>query len=263
MLPYIPPQREYYVRRMKPPQIYNDTQLQAIEKSLAAIGVDLSAVIFNERDSLRDVSERIAAYKNVPLRLLRLWIPAYNIPLRDALQWIAAYNTPKSPKTSRVTISIGFSSRYSMQWTDEKKRTPKQQAESLKDEIEKLEAAVSVLSPFIKCESDLELATNDPPRPAVDEPIVRRQLIELIADRRRLRDALVVQNQSSTNARKKHREFWRQLTLLWQKLPATKKWQHKHLQDFLRACSKPLFPTETTDNALVSFTEEISPRTKV
>jgi hypothetical protein len=225
---------------MKPrPPIYNDTQLQAIEKSLAAIGVDLSAVI-----SLRDVSERIAAYKNVPLRRLRLWIPAYNIPLRDALQWIAAYNTPKSPKTSRVTISIEFSPRYSMQWkfTDEKKRTPKQQAESLKDEIEKLEAAVSVLSPFIKCESDLELATNDPPRPAVDEPIVRRQLIELIADRRRLRDALVVQNQSSTNARKKHREFWRQLTLLWQKLPATKKWQHKHLQDFLRACSKPLFP---------------------
>jgi hypothetical protein len=86
-------------------------------------------------------------------------------------------------------------------------------------------------------------------------------LREQIAYRRRRHDALVRHSSSSGNAKKIHVLFWQLLTQFWQQLPATKPRRYKHLQEFLRACSAPLYPMATTDKALTAFVERNFPQT--
>jgi hypothetical protein len=67
----------------------------------------------------------------------------------------------------------------------------------------------------------------------------------------------------SRNAISVHAEYWRELTQLWGEVTAhaASRRQHKHLHEFLYACSEPLFPKETTAKALTAFVDRHFPQT--
>jgi hypothetical protein len=167
-------------------------------------------------------------------------------------------------------------------WSFARKRrplaTPKQRAAKLTVEIKKLEAAVEVLGPpFIPLPfADIDEvvafhAGHRAERASVEElatldtstvhDVARAALQRLIAYRRQLRDMLATRgSRSSGSAKKRHIQFWRELTHLWRTLQATKQGRHKHLHQFLRACSTPIFPAETKDKTLIAFIERLSKR---
>jgi hypothetical protein len=65
------------------------------------------------------------------------------------------------------------------------------------------------------------------------------------------------------NAEQIHTQYWKELTRLWLLIvPSPTISRHKHLRNFLRACSEPMFPTATTDKALRAFTDRYLPQSK-
>jgi hypothetical protein len=61
---------------------------------------------------------------------------------------------------------------------------------------------------------------------------------------------------SSGNAKKLHRKFWAELLDIWLALPiAPEQRSHDDLRISLHTCSAPIFPTETTTEALTAFSK--------
>jgi hypothetical protein len=144
--------------------------------------------------------------------------------------------------------------------------TPKQRVAKLTAEIKKLEAALEVLRPILYSPKVFAPFVPDRRRAAraLLEELSRVQetahtaLQRLVVSRRQLRDTLATRGgRSSASAKKRHVQFWRELTNLWQKLPATGRRRHKDLLTFLFVCSKPIFPAQTTDAALTAFIERL------
>jgi hypothetical protein len=144
-------------------------------------------------------------------------------PLRDALQGLAWYYSA----VSRLGEPL----------------TPKQQAAELRKGLTTLKVALDAIG-----------SDADTMRPA-DALVARVQ--------QRHDELAVMGSRSHNNARKTHIKYWRQLTLLWRTIPANnRRRRHKDLHQFLLACSAPVFPTATTDKALIAFIERDFLQTK-
>jgi hypothetical protein len=233
--------------------IYSDTQLRAIEKSLEMIGVDVSATPECETEVWERTSEDAPDEELIAPTITWSYLIDREGNGRD---------DPLAHGTvcERLLAEIWVFTRI----LELPLPTPKQRAASLTADIEKLEAAYDALGdvfigPFLPedprlTEAELRVCTTS-------HHVARLALEEQIAYQRWLRDALVGHSRSSGNAKKKHVQFWQLVTLIWQRLRATKPRRHKHLQEFLRACSAPLYPKATTDKALTAFVERNFPQT--
>lgn len=149
-------------------------------------------------------------------------------PLRDALQGLACY--------------YGAISRLS------RPLTPKQQAAGLRKGLTTLKTALDAIYGAGSYAGPVQLA----------------DAYALVAWAQQRHDELAAMgNRSHDNAHKTHIEYWRQLTLLWQAIPANdRRRRHKDLHRFLLACSAPVFSTATTDKALIAFIERNFLQTK-
>jgi hypothetical protein len=173
---------------------------------------------------------------------LNLDVSPFGLPLRDELKlawWFAKERPPLA--------------------------TPKQRVAKLTAEIKKLEAALEVLGPIFYSPKVLSFTPDrrHAARALLEElsrvhETAHTALQRLVVYRRQLRDTLATRGgRSSASAKKRHVQFWRELTNLWQKLPATGRRRHKDLLTFLFVCSKPIFPAQTTDAALTAFIERL------
>jgi len=78
----------------------------------------------------------------------------------------------------------------------------------------------------------------------------------VIAKAKRHVDKLTAQgSQSKLNARKVHIEYWGELMRLWQAITAdqTRRQRERGLNPFLLACSKSVFPDETSKSNIKNF----------
>jgi hypothetical protein len=69
-------------------------------------------------------------------------------------------------------------------------------------------------------------------------------------------------NSRRDGAIKTHTRFWLVLMKIWRGLDKAGE-QHKHLNDFLFICSKPIFPKATTKTTLTAFIERYFPHANI
>jgi hypothetical protein len=165
--------------------------------------------------------------------------PARERPLQDALQGLAWYFAVL--RTGVMPL-----------WT----RARKQRVDRLRRELTTLTEALAILD---EAKGEGYLGVTDELRAAAHGTL-HAELTDLIARLHARLDMLTMPSRSSTNARKMHVEYWRELTRLWLALTANaERRRHKDLLQFLFGCSAPLFPKATTDKALTAFIERHSP----
>jgi hypothetical protein len=157
------------------------------------------------------------------------WLPDHSTgrrrPLEDALQELAWYF---------AVVSSGVASRLA--------RAQRRHAAQQRKKLPKLKAALAILDDYGSAAAH-----------------IRAELAELIA---RLDELTTKSGGSNKNAGKVHTQFWIALTRLWWAITANARRRgHKHLLNFLFACSSPLFPEATKDKALTAFIERNFPQT--
>jgi hypothetical protein len=204
---------------------YTDAQWQRIDKSLAAIGVDLGNVTVGGPFSPGE----------------QWWLsPFWPRPLYAALEEMAWYFGRQS-QGQRVT--------------------PLQQAERLKSALKTFESARNSLEDFCRTVPNAIME-----KAFADSTISRAKvaLTDLIG-RGWQHHAVLMDMGPATNknAKKLHNLYWLELMRLWQAIaPATTKNKHKHLSEFLFACSQSLFP-DTKHSTITAFVEREFPQTSV
>jgi hypothetical protein len=195
---------------------YSDSQWQAVRDSLAAVGIDLDVATLD----LELLCCGVARVRGLDEMLQRLawW---YALAAAGVLQ--------------------------------RKTREGRQRVLRLQTELATFEAALAVLD---NAKHEFHLGITDELRAAA-HGVLHDELTDLIARLRWRIDQLTERDpssRSSANARKPHREFWTELTRLWLALTADRP-RREYLLEFLFACSSPIFPAETINSALTSFTE--------
>jgi hypothetical protein len=204
---------------------YTDAQWQLIDKSLADIGVDLEEVTVGG-----------------PFCPCEQWwlSPFWPRPLYAALEEMA-WCFGRVSQGHRVT--------------------PLEKAEQLKSALKTFESARQSLGDFCRTVPNAITETVYP-----DSTINRAEaaLTELIdRGRQHLEKLMAMGPASNKNAKKVHNLYWLELMRLWQAIaPASTKYKHKHLSEFLFACSQPLFP-DTKHKTITAFIERHFPQTRV
>ena len=192
---------------------YTDAQWQRIDKSLAAIDIDLVNLT---------VGGPFSPDK-------QWWLsPFWRRPLYAALEEMA-WSYKRQSRGQRVT--------------------PLQEAERLKSALETFQSARESLNDYPHAIAEKLVA---------DSAINRAEaaLTELIdRGQRRLPELIAMGSASNKNAKKVQNLYWLELMRLWQAIATpTTKHKHKHLSEFLFACSEPIFP-DTTHSAITAFVE--------
>jgi len=120
--------------------------------------------------------------------------------------------------------------------------TPLQEAGKIQEKLKKLESARAAL--------DSRLLVFIP-----ETDVAREALTVVIAKAKRKVDRLTAEgSRSSENARKTHIEYWDALALLWRAITADQKRpRERGLNSFLLACSKSVFPDETSKSNIKNF----------
>jgi hypothetical protein len=193
---------------------YSEDDWRKIKASLARVGIDADAVTVGPCDRWWALPDPAAALVAKPQR-----------PLREQLRELAAYYRGLAAYSKR-----GGS------------LTPWQEATEIRKELNKLEPARAAL--------DSRLLLFIP-----ETADAREALTVVIARAKRHVDRLTAKgSQSSFSARKAHIEYWGKLVLLWQAITADQNLQRKRgLNSFLIACSKPVFPEETSKSNINNF----------
>src|SRR6516162_3676465 len=125
--------------------------------------------------------------------------------------------------------------------------TPLQEAGEIQEKLKKLEAARAAL--------DSRLLDFIP-----RTPDAREALTVVIAHAKRHVNLLRAEgSRSSLNACKVHFEYWDKLTLLWQAITANqnRRPRGRGLNSFLLACSKSVFPDETSKSNIKNFRQNV------
>lgn len=204
---------------------YTDAQWERIDKSLAAIGIDLENVMVGG-----------------PFSPCEQWwrSPFWPRPLYAALEEMA-WRFDRISRGHRVT--------------------PLQGADRLKSVLKTFESARDSLDDFCRTVPSAMMQKMRP-----DSTINRAEaaLTEIIdRGRQHLEELVAMGPASNKNAKKVHNLYWLELMRLWQAIaPANTKHKHKHLSDFLFACSQSLFPN-TKHTTITAFIERQFPQMSV
>ena len=204
---------------------YTDAQWQRIDKSLADIGVDLENLMVGG-----------------PFRPDEPWwlSPFWPRPLYAALEELA-WCFGRVSRGHRVT--------------------PLEKAERLKSVLKTFESARHGLDDFCGTVPNAIMEKINP-----DSTVNRAEaaLTELIdRGRQGLKKLMAIGPASNKNAVKVHNLYWLELMRLWQAIaPASTKHKHKHLSEFLFACSQSLFPN-IKHTTITAFVERQFPQMNV
>jgi hypothetical protein len=147
--------------------------------------------------------------------------------------------------------------------------TPRDAAGDIRETVTKIEALLERLDRHPHNYGDVPVDI-DAPRLGLAFPPLKTlpgamSALALLRDELKPRiDKLMAMNRAGRNASQPHRKYWRALTQLWWEATAHKadRRQHKHLVEFLIACSEPLFPKATKTSAVSAFVEETWPFSK-
>ena len=204
---------------------FTDAEWQRIDKSLAAIGVDLEKVMVGGPFDPHE----------------QWWLPLlWSRPLYAALEELAWY-------FGRVSRGHPV--------------TPLEKAERLKSALKAFESARESLDDFCRT---VPHAMMEKIYPDSTINRVEVALTELIDRGRQHIEKLIAKGPASNeNAKKVRNLYWLELTRLWQAIaPASTKHKHKRLSEFLFACSHSLFP-DAKHTTITAFVERQFPQTSV
>jgi hypothetical protein len=199
-------------------RMYDDLQLQAVEKSLALVGVSVDTVFdtlgamctewrgLQLRDVLHELAYRFIVVEAFPyidgapkseIARLRKGVKTLKAARSELIE---DYILARVSEARDVSLDLGF-------------------------DADAVKAACATLGNVIK---------------------FRQSLIGEIGDCRGREE----------NARTLHNDFWRQLLLIWRAIvPERVAHEQHHLCEFLFACSTPFYPDVTTYEKLTTFVE--------
>jgi hypothetical protein len=176
-------------------------------------------------------------------------------------------------KIQDLAIEYGLRSRLRYTHVPDREPTPKQQAAGLRDEIATLDAALDLLNEYATRYAvgliDADLDRDETRRAAralhgAIEPLkaARDKARQRLNEPSRTRGRRLGPGRTGKLKPHVYTEYLTQLAALWKDAVADASMRHKHqhLQNFLRACTEPVFPT-VSDKALASFTERYFRRT--
>ena len=210
---------------------YSEADWQSIKVSLDRIGIDADAVTVPDRywahpDPAAALVAEPELIENELMGEKKQWVLLSKRPLREQLQELAAdYRGLAAYRKQGDSL------------------TPRQEAAEIQEILNKLEAARAALNSRL-----LDF---------IPQTAVAREALTVIIDRaKRLVDKLTAQgSRSSENARKTHIEYWDALALLWRAITAdqNRRPHERGLNSFLLACSKSVFPDETSKSNIKNF----------
>jgi hypothetical protein len=213
----VPPDRKF---------AYSDADWQKIKASLAGVGIDADAVT---------VGDRWWARPDPKTALTR----ASRRPLREQLQALAAdYLGLWSWRANARSLTLN------------------QERDRTQEVLDVLKRAQDVLESPPRVGFVCRVAGDLPGRlgALIDKIERHRDMLEDAIKGKphfRLETATSGSSGSSDNARRVHSEYWNKLVLLWQTI--TRRKRQRGLTEFLRACSKPAFKDQTTEQSVRSF----------
>jgi hypothetical protein len=204
---------------------YTEAQWRKIENSLTRIGIDLGMMVgapFRRREPWWQCDHANTLYRR---------------PLSDALQEMAWF--------------MGFAIRRD-------RATPLQKARRLQSQLNTFDSALHSLDDFVQTVPGAVADIVDP------DSIINRAkaaLTEIInRGRSHIEKFKTMGPASRNNANKAHTLYWLELMRLWRGIaPLTTKHKHKHLSEFLFACSQSLFPG-TKHSTITAFVERQFPK---
>jgi len=214
---------------------YSEADWQSIKVSLDRIGIDADAVTVPDRWWAHpDPAAALVAEPEL-IGEKKQWVLLAKRPLREQLQELAAdYRGLAGYRKQGDSL------------------TPRQEAAEIQEILNKLEAARAALNSRLLDFIPQTAAVGPKPQTAV-----AREALTVIIDRaKRLVDKLTAQgSRSSENARKTHIEYWDALALLWRAITAdqNRRPHERGLNSFLLACSKSVFPDETSKSNIKNF----------
>ena len=219
---------------------YSEADWQSIKVSLDRIGIDADAVTVPDRywahpDPAAALVAEPELIENELMGEKKQWVLLSKRPLREQLQELAAdYRGLAAYRKQGDSL------------------TPRQEAAEIQEILNKLEAARAALNSRLLDFIPQTAAVGPKPQTAV-----AREALTVIIDRaKRLVDKLTAQgSRSSENARKTHIEYWDALALLWRAITAdqNRRPHERGLNSFLLACSKSVFPDETSKSNIKNF----------
>jgi hypothetical protein len=215
---------------------YSDAQWRKIRDSLAPLGIDADAVTVPDRWWAHpDPAAALVAEPELIDFEKKQWVMLMKRPLREQLQELAAdYRGLAAYRKQGDSL------------------TPRQEAAEIQGILNKLEAARAALNSRLLDFIPQKTAVGPEPQTAV----AREALTVIIDKAKRKVDRLTAEgSRSSENARKTHIEYWDALALLWRAITADQKRRPRErgLNSFLLACSKSVFPDETSKSNIKNF----------
>jgi hypothetical protein len=219
---------------------YSEADWQSIKVSLDRIGIDADVVTVLDRWWAHpDPAAALVAEPQLIDFEKKQSVMLVKRPLREQLQELAA-------------DSRGLAA-YRKQGDS---LTPRQEAAEIQEILNKLEAARAALNSRLLDFIPQKTAVGPEPQTAV----AREALTVIIDKAKRHVDKLTAEgSRSSVNARKVHIEYWDALVLLWQAITAdqNRRPRERGLNSFLLACSKSVFPDETSKSNIKNFRQNV------
>ena len=219
---------------------YSEADWQSIKVSLDRIGIDADAVT---------VPDRYWAHPDPAAALVAEPLVETLLIGKEEIQGVILAKRPLREQLQELAADYRGLAAYRKQGDS---LTPRQEAAEIQEILNKLEAARAALNSRLLDFIPQTAAVGPKPQTAV-----AREALTVIIDRaKRLVDKLTAQgSRSSENARKTHIEYWDALALLWRAITAdqNRRPHERGLNSFLLACSKSVFPDETSKSNIKNF----------